>query len=101
MSALRHVRGAPACGSGTAGVLVQYAEEPKEGGYPLAGRAVSVDDCGTAVDNLCIIPANILSPLVAFLLKTVISDSCFPHQLNLNLICRVDSRMGLEETCQF
>ena len=32
MSALRHVREAPACGSGTAGVLVQYAEEPKEGG---------------------------------------------------------------------
>ncbi len=54
---------------------------------------------GTAVDNLCMIPANILYPLVAFLLKTVISDSCFPHQLNLNLICRVDSRMGLEETC--
>ena len=103
MSALRHVRGAPACGSGTAGVLVQYAEEPK--GHPLGGSHNAVgaqrtlDDCGTAVDNLCIIPANILYPLVAFLLKTVISDSCFPHQLNLNLICRVDSRMGLEEAC--
>ncbi len=50
--------GAPACGSGTAGVLMQYAEEPK--GYPLGGslNAVSVDDCGTAVDNLCIIPAT-------------------------------------------
>ena len=63
MSALRHVRGAPACGSGTAGVLVQYAEEPKEGGYPLAGRAVGAqrtpDDCGTAVDTLCIIPAQV------------------------------------------
>jgi len=35
MSALRHVRGAPACGSGPAGVLVQYAEEPKEGGTRL------------------------------------------------------------------
>ncbi len=82
---------------------MQYAEEPKEGGYPLAGRAVgaqrTLDDCGTAVDILCMIPANILDPLVAFLLKTVISDSCFPHQLNLNLICRVDSRMGLEEAC--
>jgi hypothetical protein len=32
---------------------VQYAEEPKE-----AQRAVSVDDCGTAVDNLCMIPAR-------------------------------------------
>jgi hypothetical protein len=63
MSALRHVRGAPACGSGPAGVLMQYAEEPKEGGYPLAGRAVgaqrTLDDCGTAVDNLCIIQANL------------------------------------------
>ncbi len=27
---------APACGSGPAGVLMQYAEEPK--GHPLAGR---------------------------------------------------------------
>jgi hypothetical protein len=35
MSALRHVRGALACGSGSAGVLVQYAEEPKEGGTRL------------------------------------------------------------------
>ncbi len=35
MSALRHVRGHP-CGSGPAGVLLQYAEEPK--GHPLAGR---------------------------------------------------------------
>ncbi len=49
---------APACGSGPAGVLMQYAEEPK--GYPLGGshNAVSVDDCGTAVENLCIIPAR-------------------------------------------
>ncbi len=62
MSALRHVRGAPACGSGPAGVLVLYAEEPKEGGYLLAGRAVGAqrtpDDCGTAVENSCIIPAR-------------------------------------------
>jgi hypothetical protein len=36
---------------------VQYAEEPKEGGYPLAGRAVSADDCGTSVENLGMIPA--------------------------------------------
>ncbi len=35
MSALRHVLGAPACGSGTAGVLVQSAEEPKEEGTRL------------------------------------------------------------------
>ncbi len=51
---------APRVTRGPAGVLVQYAEEPKEGGYPLAGRAVSVDDCGTAVENLCIIPVNCL-----------------------------------------
>ena len=49
---------APACGSAPAGVLMQYAEEPK--GHPLGGsrNAVSVDDRGTAVDNLCIIPAK-------------------------------------------
>ena len=35
MSALRHVGGAPACGSDPAGVLVQYAEESKEGGTRL------------------------------------------------------------------
>ena len=48
------------------GVLVQYAEELKEGGYPLAGRAVgaqrTLDDCGTAVDNLCIVPASLFGP---------------------------------------
>ena len=54
---------APVCGSGPAGVLVQYAEEPKGhplrvGGTRFAGRAVGVDDCGTAVDKLCITPAN-------------------------------------------
>ena len=35
MSALRHVRGAPACGSDPAGVLEQYAGESKEGGTRL------------------------------------------------------------------
>ena len=63
MSALRHVRGAPACGSDSAGVLVQYAEEPK--GHPLGGshNAVSGDDCGTAVENLCIVTARNLPNL--------------------------------------
>ena len=46
---------------------MQYAEEPKEGGYPLAGRAVgaqrTLDDCGTAVDNLCIVPAIVPHPM--------------------------------------
>ncbi len=61
MSALRHVRrGAPQ------GVLVQYAEKLKEGGTRFAGRAVgaqrTLDDCGTAVDNLCIVPASLFGP---------------------------------------
>jgi len=53
MSALRHVRRRI-----PAGVLVQYAEESK--GHPLGGSPNAVgaqrtlDDCGTAVDNLCI-----------------------------------------------
>ena len=54
-------RGTRFAGRASAGVLVEYAEEPKERGYPLAGRAVCVDDCGTAVENLCIVPANAAS----------------------------------------
>ena len=55
MTAFRDVRGAPACGSGPAGILLQYAEEPKE---VQRCRCSTPDDCGTAVDNLCMIPAR-------------------------------------------
>jgi len=55
----RRCEGHPLGGSGTAGVLVQYAEEPKEGGTRLRVAQRTLDDCGTAVDNLCIIQANL------------------------------------------
>ncbi len=97
MSALRHVRGHPLAGRAPQAYSCSTPRSPRK--HNAVGAQRTLDECGTAVDNLCITPANILYPLVAFLLKTVISDSCFPHQLNLNLICRVDSRMGLEETC--
>ncbi len=55
MSALRHVRGHP-LRVGPHRRTLEYAEEPKEGGTRLAGRAVgaqrTLDDCGTAVENL-------------------------------------------------
>ncbi len=45
--------GHPLCGSGTAGVLMSTPRSPRK------HNAVSVDDCGTAVDKLCMIPAKL------------------------------------------
>ena len=55
LSALRHARGAPACGSAPANVLYGTLRTPTE------CNADRTDDFVAAVENLCIIRAEVLS----------------------------------------
>ena len=61
LGALRHARGAPACGSAPANVLLSTLRRPTE--RNTAGAQRTPDDFVSAVENLCIVRAMVSRPM--------------------------------------